>query len=260
MNMTTNEVKSLMSESDIRLYQVKEVIRGDLSECIFIFQNRRVFNINGDNFNLFMALGSEWLLIVYPALSTEGKVEAKFLSQDYVDRMPILSRHNLFQLYKKGKGSICLLKGSPSPFSKMQKEEAPAKIIPDIKEIQAAILGGDTNVIRALEGKMKGDFGKALAREIARRLLPPSFEEQMRLDIAELRRAQWRGKSISMKEAVTRMQDCETQLRSAYESGEIDRETYVELMGKLGLDVNKYPNRHLPGPRTKAPTNAAEVH
>lgn len=98
----------------------------------------------------------------------------------------------------------------------------------------------------ALKHELDVDFSRKLVLEIVRRKQPPTQEEIWREEIDNA----WGGRN---KEGdfvwglPERLVKLEEQFRSAHEAGELSSETYMELMKKIGLDLEKKPNAtHLP--------------
>ena len=98
----------------------------------------------------------------------------------------------------------------------------------------------------ALKHELDVDFSRKLVLEIVRRKQPPTQEEIWRERIDELWRFRWEGERINTsKEVHEHFRELEGQFRSAHEAGELSSETYMELMKKIGLDLEKKPNATL---------------
>lgn len=254
----TNKSMGARTWKDLILCRLLSPATGNIDECFFVY-DPHITSTGMDPPFVPLMPGSKWIMVIGPVLYSERKAISSDIEQGAVDAAPIFTPSNIFSLYQKPNGLLCL--EDTDKYKKTGKRaEAiyPPDVASDIDKIQAAIsIGENTNEIILLKNEMQVDFSRNLLDEIIKRLQPLSFEEQVRSDIENLWRARWKGESISAEEAMARMRECEKQLRVAREKGNLAPTAYVELMNKLGLDVKNIPDQHLPEPRTKR-TNTAE--
>ena len=256
----TNKSMGARTWKDLILCRLLSPASGNIDECFFVY-DPHITTTGMDPPFVPLMPGSRWVMVIGPVLSSERKAISSGIEQCAVDAAPIFTPSNIFSLYQKPNGLLCL--EDTDKYKKPGKRaEAiyPPEVASDIDKIQAVIsIGGNTNEIILLKHKMKAEFSRNLLDEIIKRLQPPSFEEQMRSDIKNLWRARWKGESISAEEAMARMRECEKQLRVAHEKGDLVPTAYVEMMNKLGLDVKNNPDQHLPEPRTKRANTLEEI-
>jgi len=224
--------------------RVCEQIKGQTPDCFFVFDSQ-ITPLKPRPFVPMMS-DSEWVVVLNRLLSPERQSLDGDFPQVSVDQAPILTHHNLFQVYQKPLGMLCLKETDkykrPGDYAEAIYSE---KVVEDLKAIQALMSsGGDTNALLALEHELDVDFSRKLVQEIVSRKQPPTQEEIWREEIDNA----WGGRN---KEGdfvwglPERLVKLEEQFRSAHEAGELSNETYMELMKKIGLDLEKKPNATL---------------
>ena len=256
----TNKSMGAKTWKDLILCRLLSPASGNIDECFFVY-DPHITTTGMDPPFVPLMPGSKWIMVIGPVLSSERKAISSDIEQSSVDEAQIFTSRNIFSVYQKPNGLLCL--EDTDKYKKPGKRaEAiyPPEVASDIDKIKAVIsIGGNTNEIILLKDEMKVDFSRKLLDEIIKRLQPLSFEEQVRSDIENLWRARWKGKSISAEEAMAHMRECEKLLRVAHAKGDLVPTAYVELMNKLGLDVKKNPDQHLPEPRTKRANAAGKI-
>lgn len=241
--------------------KVYKQIQGQVPDCFFIFDSQ-ITPLVPRPFVPMMP-GSEWVVVLNRLLSPDRQTLDDDFPQVSADQAPILTHDNLYQVYKKPLGMLCL-KETDKYRKPGDYAEAiyPAKVVADLTAIQTVMsAGGDTNALLALEAELEVDFSRKLVQEIVRRKQPPTQEEIWRESIDELWKFRWKGERINTSQEVhAHFNELEQQFRAAHEAGELSDETYLELMYKIGLDLKEDPaSTHFPyKPPPTAPETSAD--
>lgn len=222
--------------------KVYKQIQGQVPDCFFIFDSQ-ITPLVPRPFVPMMP-GSEWVVVLNRLLSPDRQTLDDDFPQVSADQAPILTHDNLYQVYKKPLGMLCL-KETDKYRKPGDYAEAiyPAKVVADLTAIQTVMsAGGDTNALLALAAELEVDFSRKLVQEIVRRKQPPTQEEIWRESIDELWKFRWKGERINTSQEVhAHFNELEQQFRAAHEAGELSDETYLEFMRKLGVDIKKDP-------------------
>jgi len=241
--------------------KVYKQIQGQVPDCFFIFDSQ-ITPLVPRPFVPMMP-GSEWVVVLNRLLSPDRQTLDDDFPQVSADQAPILTHDNLYQVYKKPLGMLCL-KETDKYRKPGDYAEAiyPAKVVADLTAIQTVMsAGGDTNALLALAAELEVDFSRKLVQEIVRRKQPPTQEEIWRESIDELWKFRWKGERINTSQEVhAHFNELEQQFRAAHEAGELSDETYLEFMCKIGVDLKEDPaSTHFPyKPPPTAPETSAD--
>jgi hypothetical protein len=222
-------------------------IKGQTPDCFFVFDSQ-ITPLKPRPFVPMMP-DSEWVVVLNRLLSPERQSLDGDFPQVSVDQAPILTYRNLYQVYQKPLGMLCLKETDkykkPGDYAEVVYSE---KVVQDLRSIQAIMSsGGDTNALLALEKGLEVEFSRKLVQEIVRRKQPPTQVEIWSKEIDDLWKLQWKGESITARQVREHIRDYERQFRTAHEAGEISEKTYLEMMKLIRLDLEKNPNAtHLP--------------
>ena len=236
--------------------KVYKQIQGQVPDCFFIFDSQ-ITPLVPRPFVPMMP-GSEWVVVLNRLLSPDRQTLDEDFPQVSADQAPILTHDNLYQVYKKPLGMLCL-KETDKYRKPGDYAEAiyPAKVVADLTAIQTVMSGGgDTNALLALAAELEVDFSRKLVQEIVRWKQPPTQEEIWREEIDNAWNYRYR-EGEAKRGVWERMSILEKQFRAAHEAGELSDETYLELMYKIGLDLKEDPaSTHFP---YKPPPSAPEM-
>ena len=186
----------------------------------------------------------EWLVVFEPIQDKEWEVLTAWMSETDVDDW--ITPENIVKVFRSGNGAICVkpdgrFRAVYHPEFPMEKVY-PVAVVQEVCRIRDVMSGGgDTNALLALEAELEVDFSRKLVQEIVRRKQPPTQEEIWREEIAALWRGGWSGAEKRGQDFNECLRDFERQFRAAHEADELSDEIYLELMRKIGLDLEKYP-------------------
>ena len=186
---------------------------------------------------------SEWLLVLEPLQGDEWEELMAHMTKVGVEH-PI-HPGNVIKVFRASYGAICI-RDDWQPFAPERMlpkgKIYPATVVQEVCRIRDVMSGGgDTNALLALEAELEVDFSRKLVQEIVRRKQPPTQEEIWREEIAALWRGGWSGAEKRGQDFNECLRDFERQFRAAHEADELSDEIYLELMRKIGLDLEKYP-------------------
>lgn len=176
--------RDLIGNNWVRMWTVTP-IKGEFDRIIF-WKNTSGGLIESEprDLRVIPFFGSQWLLILRPALDAAGRVippkyysekekwrgEEGFLyTQEEVNRYPFLNEHNLFSLYDMLSGAICLKWPDDAPSGRYFVH--PKELVDDLKLIQEILETEKASIdaIKNIIDKLHTATGRAVAEEISRR-------------------------------------------------------------------------------------------